>query len=185
MTDACYLIAEIGLNHNGYLSLAKELVDAAADAGADAVKFQKRDVETLAIEDVLDAPDNRFPSFGSTYREVRTAHELTLEEFREIKAHAETRGVDFLCTPFDVPSVELLEELGVDQYKIASHSVTNLPMLESWTETGKPVYMSSGMCTPAWYDEADPVCTAVYNRECLDFEPKESSVEFINRDLDS
>jgi sialic acid synthase SpsE len=58
-------------------------------------------------------------------------------------------------------------------------------MLEAVTETGKPVYMSSGMCTPEEFEEADPVCTAVYNRECLDFEPKESFVEFINRDLDS
>lgn len=141
-----FIIGEIGLNHNGSVKLAKELIDAAKNAGCDCVKLQKRHVEGLAIRSVLDAEDNRFPAFGKTYRQVREHIEFNADEYREIIQYAADRGILFLCTAFDIPSVEFLKALQVPAYKIASHSVTNLPLLRKLVEVGKPVIISSGMC---------------------------------------
>jgi sialic acid synthase SpsE len=148
----CYFIAEIGLNHNGSLTIAKKLIDAAAEAGASAVKFQKRDVNSLAIGSVLDAEDGRFPEFGSTYRAIREHHEFDEDGYRQLSLYAQERNLTFLCTPFDLESLRFLERIDLPAYKIASHSVTNLPLLEGVADTGKPVIMSSGMCT---WDELD------------------------------
>ena len=148
----CYVIAEAGLNHNGSLSIAKELIDVAVIAGADAVKFQKRTVDTLAVKDVLDAEDNRFPEFGSTYREIREHHEFNLEQYRELKSYAESKNIDFFVTAFDPDAVDFLEELGVDAYKLASHSATNLKLLEYLAAVKKPTILSTGM---ADIDELD------------------------------
>lgn len=152
--NRCYVVAEIGLNHNGLLATAMELVEIAADAGVDAVKFQKRDVENLAVGAVLDSIESRFPSLGETYREVRERHEFTFDEFEALKTRAEKLGLDFFVTPFDVPSVEFLELLEVDRYKIASHGVTNLPLLKRVADTHKPVLMSTGMASIEEVDSA-------------------------------
>lgn len=150
----CYVIAEAGLNHNGDLRMAHELIVAAARSGADAVKFQKRTVDILAIPSVLDAPDTRFPSFGLTYREVREHLEFSSTQYAELISHARQEGLTFLCTPFDVPAIEFLEPFDLAAYKVASHSLTNLPMLETLAICGKPVIMSTGMCTLAEIDAA-------------------------------
>ncbi len=152
MSAHCYVIAEAGLNHNGSVKIAKELIDVAAEAGADAVKFQKRNVATLATQGVLDAQDSRFPSLGSTYRAIRESLEFSFEEFQDLKKHAEDKSLDFLCTAFDVESVDFLEKLWVASYKLASHSVTNLPLLRYVAATGKPIFMSTGMCS---FEELD------------------------------
>ena len=135
----CYVIAEAGLNHNGSISIAKELIDLAADSGADAVKFQKRTVGKLAIRSVLDAGDDRFPEFGATYREIREFLEFDLEQYRDLKIYAESKGLDFIVTAFDTEAVDFLEELGVEAYKLASHSATNLELLNYLARVGKPV----------------------------------------------
>lgn len=158
---SCYVIAEAGLNHNGSFKIAKDLIEVAAESGANAVKFQKRDVDRLAISSVLNAPDNRFPSLGSTYRKVRETLEFSLDQYHQLKEYAEAKGLDFLCTAFDQPSVDFLEKLNVSAYKIASHSLTNLPLLRYIASKGKPVYMSSGMCT--WEELDAAVNTFVSN----------------------
>ena len=150
----CFVIAEAGLNHNGELEMAKRLIDAAVICGADAVKFQKRTVDALAIQPVLDAPDDRFPEFGSTYRQIREHLEFGWDEYVELLRYCNERQVIFLCTAFDVESVGFLERLGVSAYKVASHSVTNLLLLASLAAIGKPVIMSTGMCTLDEIDEA-------------------------------
>ncbi|UPT74543.1 MAG: N-acetylneuraminate synthase family protein [Elusimicrobiota bacterium] len=150
----CFIIAEIGLNHNGDLEIAKKLIDAAKEAGCDAVKFQKRDVASLATNAVLDAADARFPAFGSTYRQIREHMEFDRAEFKELMAAAGAAGLPFFCTPFDVPSFEFLEELGMTAYKLASHSLTNLPFLEHAAARRKPCILSTGMSTPEEIDRA-------------------------------
>jgi sialic acid synthase SpsE len=150
----CVPIAEIGLNHNGDLGLALNLIEAAVKAGALIVKFQKRDVDGLAINSVLDAADGRFPTFGSTYRQIREHLEFGWDNYVQLQQASKALGVRFLATPFDIPSVEFLERLGVSAYKIASHSVTNVPLLECVSGTQKPVMMSTGMCTWQELDEA-------------------------------
>lgn len=160
MASKCYIIAEAGLNHNGSLPLAKQLIEVAARAGANCVKFQKRNVDTLAVGHVLNAQDNRFPELGKTYREIRQRLEFNLEQYAELKACTESKGLDFLCTPFDHESVEFLEKLGVTRYKLASHSNTNLPLLEHVAALRKPVFMSTGACTLQELDDA----VAVFKR---------------------
>lgn len=145
--DGFYFIAEVGLNHDGSLSTAKRIIDASAECGAHAAKLQKRDIATLATDSTLDAPDSRFPHLGSTYREIRETLEFSPEEIVELKEHTENVGLDFMVTPFDVPSLNILEEIGVRLYKIASHGVTNLPLLEAVMSTGKNKVLSSGMCS--------------------------------------
>lgn len=152
--NQCYIIAEAGLNHNGSLDLAKRLIDVATIAGADAVKFQKRTVDALAIKSVLDAPDDRFPEFGKTYREIREHLEFTLEQYRELKSYAESRGLDFMVTAFDTDAVDFLEELDVVKYKLASHSLTNLKLLDYLAQLQKPTVLSTGMANMDEIDRA-------------------------------
>lgn len=154
MDSKCYVIAEAGLNHNGSVELARDLIDVASESGANAIKFQKRNVGTLAVGHVLNAKDDRFPSFGSTYREIREHIEFNFEQYVELREYVEAEGLDFLCTPFDHQSVDFLEKLGVNRYKVASHSNTNLPLLERIASIGKPVYMSTGACTLDELDDA-------------------------------
>jgi sialic acid synthase SpsE/CMP-N-acetylneuraminic acid synthetase len=159
----CFVIAEIGLNHNGEVAIAKKLIRAAKDAGCDAVKFQKRDVATLAIESVLDAADGRFPAFGNTYREIREHMEFDEREYRELLAYAAECGIPFFCTAFDVPSARFLEALGMSGYKLASHSLTNLPLLEHMAGLGKPIILSTGMAT---LEECDRAVDVFRSRGC-------------------
>jgi len=91
--------------------------------------------------------DTRFPSLGSTYREIREKLEFTVDEYRELMTYAEQLGILFMVTPFDVESLDDLELVGVQNYKVASHGITNYPLLRQLAETGKPVVMSSGMST--------------------------------------
>ena len=153
--ESCYVIAEAGLNHNGSVDIAKKLIDLASKAGADAVKFQKRTVDKLAVRSTLDAPDDRFPEFGKTYREIREHLEFDMVQYQEIKKYTKDKGLDFLCTAFDSEAVDFLEELGIDTYKLASHSATNIELLEYLAKTGKQTIMSTGMA------ELEEVGTAV------------------------
>jgi len=150
----CFVTAEAGLNHNGNLQMAKRLIDVAVICGADAVKFQKRTVAKLAIQSVLDAPDDRFPEFGSTYREIREHLEFGWDEYVELKRYCDERQIIFLCTAFDIDAADFLKRLGISAYKVASHNLTNLPLLDHLAAIGKPVIMSTGMCTLDEIDEA-------------------------------
>ena len=143
--ESCYVIAEAGLNHNGSVEIAKKLIDLAVEAGSDAVKFQKRTVDKLAVKATLDESDSRFPEFGRTYREIREFLEFDMVQYKEIKKYTEDQGLDFLCTAFDPEAADFLEELGIEIYKLASHSATNIELLEHLAETGKKSIMSTGM----------------------------------------
>lgn len=145
MNNSSYIIAEAGLNHNGSIDIAKNLIDVACECGANAVKFQKRSVSKLATNKVLDAADDRFPEFGNTYREIREFIEFNKTEYFELKSYANSLKIDFMVTAFDIDAVDFLEEVGVDSYKLASHSLTNLPLLEYLSKKGKPTILSTGM----------------------------------------
>lgn len=148
-----YVIGEIGLNHNGDVEIAKRLIDVAADAGADAVKFQKRtpEISTPAhMRDVL----RETPWGTMTYLDYRYRVEFTREQYIEITDYALLRGLEWFASPWDVPSVAFLEDLGVSAHKIASACLTDLPLLEAVRESGKPVILSTGMSTIAQIDAA-------------------------------
>ncbi|MGX5697530.1 N-acetylneuraminate synthase family protein [Agromyces soli] len=146
-----YVIAEIGLNHNGDVELAKQLIDVAAAAGCQAVKFQKRTPEIATPEHMKDVPRDT-PWGTMSYLEYRRRVEFGRDEYLEVARHADLMGLDWFASPWDVPSVEFLEELGVVAYKVASASVTDVPLLEAVAATGKPVILSTGMST---IDEID------------------------------
>ncbi|MBF0455130.1 MAG: N-acetylneuraminate synthase family protein [Magnetococcales bacterium] len=170
-----YVIAEAGLNHNGSVEIARKMIDVAVEAGVDAVKFQKRTVDTLAIGSVLDAPDDRFPAFGQTYRQVREHIEFDEADYKGLMAYCQEKGIDFLCTAFDTDAVDFLEKLDVGLYKLASHSLTNLALLRYLAPIGKPVILSTGM---AEWDEIDravaifkEVGTPLYLLHCVSAYP--------------
>jgi sialic acid synthase SpsE len=152
--SGCYVIAEAGLNHNGSIEIARKLIDVAAVAGVDAVKFQKRTVSKLAVKAVLDAPDERFPEFGKTYREIREHLEFSADEYIELKRYAESKGLDFMVTAFDTDAYDFLEAVGVERFKLASHSLTNIELLEYMANKGKPTVLSTGMADLEEIDRA-------------------------------
>ena len=148
-----YVIAEIGLNHNGDVDIAKRLIDVAARAGADAVKFQKRTPEISTPEHMRDVP-RETPWGLMSYLEYRRRVEFGRAEYIEIGDHATMRGLDWFASPWDVPSVEFLEDLRVVAHKVASASLTDTELLLALRETGKPVILSTGMSTIAQIDRA-------------------------------
>lgn len=148
-----YVIGEIGLNHNGDVELAKRLIDVAADAGAQAVKFQKRTPEISTPEHMRDVP-RETPWGTMTYLEYRHRVEFDRDQYIEIGDHATMRGLDWFASPWDVPSVAFLEDLHVVAHKVASASVTDLELLRALADTGKPVLLSTGMSTLDQIDAA-------------------------------
>jgi len=143
--DHVYFIAEIGNNHNGSLSRAKEMVDLALDAGADAVKFQMRHLDQVYRQRTLrkDGED-----LSTEYViDLLRRFELTINEHEELSLYCKAHGALYLCTPWDTDSVQVLESLAVPAYKVASADLTNLPLLDRLTQTGKPLILSTGMST--------------------------------------
>lgn len=149
-----YVIAEAGLNHNGSIEIAREIIDIAARSGANAVKFQKRTVSQLAIKSVLEQEDIRFPSFGETYGEIREFLEFDLEQYRFLQEYATAKHLEFLVTPFDKYAIEFLRPLNLNGYKVASHSVRNVDFLSELAKESKPIIMSTGMSTLSEIDTA-------------------------------
>lgn len=140
-----YFIAEIGNNHNGSLSRAKEMVDLALDAGADAVKFQMRHLDQVYRQRTLrkDGED-----LSTEYViDLLRRFELPVQEHAQLSQYCKARGALYLCTPWDAHSVAVLESLAVPAYKVASADLTNLPLLDRLTQTGKPLILSTGMST--------------------------------------
>jgi len=146
-SSACFVIAEIGQNHQGDVATAKKLFDVASAAGASAVKLQKRGNKAIFTRKAYDQPYDNDYSFGKTYGEHREALEFNKAQYAELKAHAESKGLVFFATAFDVASVDFLEELGVPAYKIASFDVNNHPLLAYIASKGKPVFISTGGST--------------------------------------
>ena len=148
-----YVIAEIGLNHNGDVVIAKKLIDVAARAGADAVKFQKRTPEISTPEHMRDVP-RETPWGVMSYLDYRHRVEFGRDEYVEIGDHATMLGLDWFASPWDVPSVAFLEDLGVVAHKVASASLIDTELLVALRETGKPVILSTGMSTIEQIDRA-------------------------------
>ena len=161
--NMCYIIAEAGLNHNGSMKIAKKLIDVAVDADVDAIKFQKRTVDILATKETLDAIDDRFPEFGSTYREIREHLELDFEQYVELKEYSESKGLDFIVTAFDKEAVDFLLKVGVEVFKLASHSLTNFDLLEYLAQHKKQTILSTGM---AELDEIDRAVEIFKKHDC-------------------
>jgi N-acetylneuraminate synthase/sialic acid synthase len=140
----CYVIAEIGHNHQGSLEKARELFREAKLAGAHAVKLQKRDNRGLYTRAAYDRPYDNENSFGSTYGEHREFLEFGAVEYRALQAWAGELGLDFFATAFDIASADFLEEIDVPAFKIASGDLKSTPLLEHVARFGKPIIISTG-----------------------------------------
>ena len=139
-----YVVAEIGHNHQGDVEKAKALIHAAKECGVDAVKLQKRDNRRLYTQAQYDAPYDNEHSFGATYGEHREALELSASEWLELREFSREEGVTLFGTVFDEPSADLLAELGLPAFKIASADLVNTPLLRRVAAFGKPVFVSTG-----------------------------------------
>ena len=144
-----YIIAEIGVNHNGSLQTAMKMLDTAAALGVDCVKFQAFKAEALASKyaDTAEYHKKNVNRNENNQQEMLKRYELQKEDFIKLKNRCKELNVDFLCTPFDNESIELLEELNVKLWKIPSGEITNVPYLINIAKTGKPVVLSTGMST--------------------------------------
>jgi len=140
----CYVIAEIGHNHQGSIEQAKKLFEEAKRCGAHAVKLQKRDNRSLYTADFYNRPYDNENSFGPTYGLHREALEFGRSEYEELKGYAAEIGITFFATAFDFQSTELLADLDMPAFKIASGDLTNTPLLRFVAEIGKPVIFSTG-----------------------------------------
>ena len=149
-----FIIAEAGVNHNGSVELAKKLVDAAKEAGADAVKFQTFKTKNLVTKNARKAEYQIKNSGEESQYEMIKKLELSPDEFWEIAKYAEDKGIIFLSSPFDAESVDLLDEIDIPAFKIASGEITNFPLLKCIAKKQKPVILSTGMSTIGDVEEA-------------------------------
>jgi sialic acid synthase len=143
----CYVIAEIGHNHQGNVETCKEMFRAAVQCGADAVKLQKRDNRALYTREMYDSPYHSENAYAPTYGAHREKLEFDRDHYVELKEYAEELGIQFFSTAFDHRSADLLEEIGLGAYKIASGDLTNTPLLKHVASFGKPMIISTGGAT--------------------------------------
>jgi sialic acid synthase SpsE/sugar phosphate isomerase/epimerase len=142
----CFVIAEVGNNHNGDISLAKQLVDLAVDSGADCVKFQMRDLNSLYKNQ--GNKNDYSADLGAQYTlDLLSRFQLSNEELFEVFDYCKSIGILSLCTPWDLHSLSVLEDYGMDAYKVASADLTNIELLEAIARTGRPMICSTGMST--------------------------------------
>ena len=140
----CFVIAEVGHNHQGSVKIAKQIFDKAKEAGANAVKLQKRDNKNLFTSEMYNSKYNSNNAYASTYGKHRDALEFGMNEYIELQQYANKLGLLFFATPFDLHSVDFLEKLEVPLYKIASGDLKSDPLLKYVAKTNKPVIVSTG-----------------------------------------
>jgi len=155
-----FIIAEAGVNHNGDIGLAKKLIDAAVDAGADAVKFQTFRADKLASKNAFMAEyQKKNIGHDETQREMLKALELSVEDHNELVRHCERNNILFLSTPFDLESIELLRSFNLEIYKIPSGEINNLPYLRRIGSLQKQIILSTGMADLGEIEDALNVLT--------------------------
>jgi N-acetylneuraminate synthase len=139
-----FFICEIGINHNGDFELAKKMIDIAAEAGVDAVKFQMRQLDDLYEESVLSGLDKQDLGLQQNVDFIKKS-QLNFKEFKTLSEHSKSKGVIFACTPWDLKSVDVLEKLESPFYKVASADLSNFELIDKILKTKKPIILSTGM----------------------------------------
>lgn len=162
--NSTFIIAEIGVNHNGSVDLAKEMVKSASICGVDAVKFQTFVSEDLVTENAKTAKYQENNTNENSQLEMLKKLELSFDDFHELKRYAEDCGVIFLSSPFDFKSVDLLEKLNVSLYKLGSGELTNFELIDYVLKTNKPIILSTGMAT---LDEIKETYNHIKNKDNL------------------
>ncbi|MFH0959752.1 MAG: N-acetylneuraminate synthase family protein [Pseudomonadota bacterium] len=139
-----FFIAEIGINHNGDIEIAKQLINQARAAGCDAVKFQKRTIDIVYTQEMLDQP--RESPWGNTQRDQKKGLEFGEAEYDAIDEYCKQVGIEWFASAWDIPSIKFLRKYNCPYNKIASAMVTNIPFVTEVASEGKPTFLSTGMC---------------------------------------
>ena len=142
------IIGEIGINHNGDMDICKQLIDVAKDAGADCVKFQKRDINEVYTQDFLDSP--RESQWGTTQREQKLGLEFSSEQYQEIEDYCQSKGLEWFASAWDLNSQKFLRQFNCKYNKVASAMIVHLELLKEIASEGKHTFISTGMTT---YDD--------------------------------
>ncbi len=141
----CFIVAEIGNNHQGEFDIAKQMIAEAAAAGVHGVKFQKRDMDALLTREGRAAPYTGCNSFGPTYGEHRNALELSIEQMAELKEYSEAQGLVFFASAWDNPSLKQVLDMDVELLKICSADLVNVPLVRKYAASKIPIILSTGM----------------------------------------
>jgi len=152
LSKKIYVVAEIGINHNGDLQLAKELIDIASSCKCDAVKFQKREIDLVYSKEILDSP--RESPWGKTQRDQKEGLEFTFEEYDEIDEYCKNKNIDWFASSWDIVSQEKMRRYNFKFNKVASAMATNLEFLECVASEKRPTFISTGMTKIEEIDEA-------------------------------
>ena len=174
-----YLIAEIGINHNGDLKLAKDLIDKAKEAGFDAVKFQKRDIEQVYSKEYLDSP--RVSPWGTTQRDQKLGLEFSFEDYTTIDEYCKKKKIAWSASAWDINSQNFLKKFNLPFNKIASPMLGNIPLIKVVADEKKKTFISTGMST---LDEIDEVVEIFKNKKC-DFELMHCNSTYPLKDQDA
>lgn len=156
-----YVIGEIGINHNGSLDIAKQLIDMAKRCGCDAVKFQKRTIDIVYTQELLDSP--RESPWGTTQRAQKEGLEFSEADYDEIDRYCRAAGIDWFASAWDIPSQKFMRKYNLSHNKVASAMVTHPDFLEAVAEEKKPTFLSTGMCT---WEEIDRAVAIFKKHDC-------------------
>jgi len=159
-----FIVAEIGINHNGDMGICKKLIDVAVDAGCDAVKFQKRDINKVYTQDFLDSP--RESQWGTTQREQKLGLEFSKDEYEEIDQYCKERSIEWFASAWDLNSQKFLQQFNCNYNKIASAMIVYEDLLRMVAKEGKHAFISTGMTT---YDDIQKAVD-IFNEEGCSFE---------------
>ena len=152
------IAAEIGINHNGDISICKQLIDAAADAGVDCVKFQKRDINEVYTQEYLDS--ERESPWGTTQREQKTGLEFSADQYHEIEAYCQRKGIEWYASAWDINSQIFLRQFNSKYNKVASAMIVYTELLKEIASEGKHTFISTGMTT---YEDIQ-AATDIFNK---------------------
>ncbi len=156
-----FIIAEIGINHNGDMAICKQLIDTAKDAGADCVKFQKRDINQVYTQEFLDSP--RESQWGATQREQKLGLEFSADEYQEIENYCKAKGLEWFASAWDINSQKFLRQFNSKYNKVASAMIVYKELLEEIASEGKHTFISTGMTT---YDDIQAAVDIFRKADC-------------------
>ena len=155
------IIAEIGINHNGDMDICKQLIDVAADSGADCVKFQKRDINEVYTQEFLDSP--RESPWGTTQREQKLGLEFSAEQYQEIEDYCKEKGLEWFASAWDINSQKFLRQFNSKYNKVASAMIVHTDLLKEIASEGKHTFISTGMTT---YDDIQTAVDVFRKADC-------------------
>ena len=159
-----FIVAEIGINHNGDVKICKDLIDVAAESGCDAVKFQKRDLDQVYTQEFLDS--SRESPWGTTQREQKAGLEFGINEYQEIDQYCKEKGIEWFASAWDLNSQEFLQQFDCKYNKVASAMIVYEDLLKMIAKEGKHTFISTGMTT---YDDIQKAVD-IFNKENCSFE---------------